>query len=271
MEQVVSLGHQNLHHVIHSLGQVVPLRPLALGEELVRPPTMAPGNQTSESTHVYLLNVLNGNVCTSPYSDLVVNSTDMLLQHPTAGWYHRQVHIATKMQFRIIATLLFDEGEPRSCLTNILEFMEDVTSSLNRQKSVDVVFLDFQKAFDKVPHQRPLLRLKEHGVNGNLLSWIGNWLGDREQRVVIKGCASSWQNVTSGVPQGSVLGPLLFVAYINDIDGDILCTAKKFADDTKLYSEVSSKSDSEKFQMDLDKIFSWSQGWQMLLILINAR
>ncbi|PIK41273.1 putative RNA-directed DNA polymerase from mobile element jockey-like, partial [Apostichopus japonicus] len=102
------------------------------------------------------------------------------------------------------------------------------------------------------------------GVIGNLLSWIGNWLGNREQRVVINGCASSWQNVTSGVPQGSVLGPLLFVAYINDIDGDILCTAKKFADDTKLYSEVSSKSDSEKFQADLDKIFSWSQGWQML-------
>ncbi|PIK39484.1 putative RNA-directed DNA polymerase from mobile element jockey-like [Apostichopus japonicus] len=142
--------------------------------------------------------------------------------------------------------------------------MEDVTSSLNRQRSVDVVFLDFQKAFDKVPHQRLLLRLKSMGVIGNLLSWIGNWLGNREQRVVINGCASSWQNVTSGVPQGSVLGPLLFVAYINDIDGDILCTAKKFADDTKLYSEVSSKSDSEKFQADLDKIFSWSQGWQML-------
>ncbi|PIK44216.1 putative RNA-directed DNA polymerase from mobile element jockey-like [Apostichopus japonicus] len=138
---------------------------------------------------------------------------------------------------------------------NILEFMEDVTSSLNRQKSVDVVLLDFQKVFDKAPHQRRLLRLKSMGVNGNLLSWVGNWLGNTEQRVVIKGCASSWQDVTSGVPQGSVLGPLLFVAYINDIDADILCTAKKFADDTKLYSEVSSKSDSEKSQTDLDNIF----------------
>ncbi|PIK59167.1 putative RNA-directed DNA polymerase from mobile element jockey-like [Apostichopus japonicus] len=136
--------------------------------------------------------------------------------------------------------------------------MEDVTRSLNRQKSVDVVFLDFQKAFDKVPHQRLLLRLKSMDVNGNLLSWIENWLGNRKQRVVIKGCASSWQDVTSGVPQGSVLGTLLCVAYVNDIDGDILCTAKKFADDTKLYSEVSSKSDTEKFQMDLDKVFSWS-------------
>ncbi|PIK44947.1 putative RNA-directed DNA polymerase from mobile element jockey-like [Apostichopus japonicus] len=123
--------------------------------------------------------------------------------------------------------------------------MEDVASSLNKQKSVDVVFLDFQKAFDKVPHQRLLLRLKSMGDNGNLLSWIENWLGNRKQRVVIKDCASSWQDVTSGVPQGSVLGPLLFVAYINDIDGDIL-----FADDTKLYSEVTSKSDSEKFQLN---------------------
>ena len=154
--------------------------------------------------------------------------------------------------------------QKRSCLTNILEFMEDVTSSLNRHKYVDVVFLDFQKAFDKVPHQRLLLKLKSMGITGNLLSWIQHWLCNRKQRVVVSGCASSWQEVTSGVPQGSVLGPLLFVAFINDIDADILCRAKKFADDTKLYSEVSSKGDSEKFQMDLDKVFSWSQEWQML-------
>ena len=102
------------------------------------------------------------------------------------------------------------------------------------------------------------------GITGNLLSWIQHWLCNRKQRVVVSGCASSWQEVTSGVPQGSVLGPLLFVAFINDIDADILCRAKKFADDTKLYSEVSSKGDSEKFQMDLDKVFSWSQEWQML-------
>ena len=88
-----------------------------------------------------------------------------------------------------------------------------------------------------------MLKLKSMGITGNVLSWIQHWLCNMKQRVVVGGCASSWQEVTSGVPQGSVLGPLLFVAFINDIDADNLCRAKKFADDTKLYSEVSSKGD----------------------------
>ena len=136
-----------------------------------------------------------------------------------------------------------------SCLTNILEFMEDVTSSLNRHKYFYVVFLDFQTVFDKAPHQHLLLKLRSMGISGNLLSWIQHWLCHRKQRVVVSGCASSWQEVTSGVLQGSVLGTLLFVAFINyDIDADILCSAKKFADDPKLYSDVSSQGDSKKFQ-----------------------
>ena len=158
--------------------------------------------------------------------------------------------------------------QKRSCLTNILEFLEDVTSSMDRQKAVDVIFLDFQKAFDKVPHQHLLFKLCSLGINGNLLAWIQKWLCDlfccRKQRVVVKGCASSWQNVTSGVPQGSVLGPLLFVAYINDLDANILSRVKKFADDTKLYAEISSHDSAVLFQNDLDKVFSWSQEWQML-------
>ena len=166
---------------------------------------------------------------------------------------------------------------------NILEFMEDVTSSLNKHKYVDVVFLDFQKAFDKVPHQHLLLKLKQGGVIEITPPWLkcmgisGYCLGSSigfvtlgNRGMVVSGCASSWQEVTSGVPQlGSVLGPLLFVAFINDIDADILCRAKKVADDTNLYSEVSSKG--EKFQMDLDKIFSWSQEWQMLFNIDKCR
>ncbi|PIK62102.1 hypothetical protein BSL78_00985 [Apostichopus japonicus] len=90
------------------------------------------------------------------------------------------------------------------------------------------------------------------GVNGNLLLWIENWLGNRKQRMAVRCCASSLQDVTSGVPQGPGLGHLFF-AYINDIDGDILCTTKRIADHTKLDAKVSSKSNSEKFQMYLDK------------------
>jgi len=152
----------------------------------------------------------------------------------------------------------------RSCLSNILEFLEDVTYSMDCGKPVDVVFLDFQKAFDKVPHKKLLYKLKGLGIKGGLLKWIGNWLEGRKQRVVLGGSVSSWKSVNSGVPQGSVLGPMLFVAYINDLDDCIgSSSVKKFADDTKVYREVCTKDDAADFQKDLDNIFNWSKDWGM--------
>ena len=160
----------------------------------------------------------------------------------------------------------------RSCLTNILEFLEDITSCVDSGNPVDVVFLDFQKAFDKVPHKRLLCKLEGLGVRDCLLNWIGDWLDDRKQRVVVGGSVSSWKGVTSGVPQGSVLGPLLFVAYINDLDDAVsVSKIKKFADDTKVYREVCSVSDAENFQMDLDSIFKWSRDWGMFFNVAKCK
>ena len=153
---------------------------------------------------------------------------------------------------------------------------------------MDVVYLDFQKAFDKVPHQRLLLKLKACGVGNDVINWIEKWLTHRRQRVIVDGEISNWKSVLSGVPQGSVLGPKLFLIYINDLEDDISSKVlkfaddtkvfrkdfedaifnkvPKFADDTKVFRKVTNDTDKQSLQDDLDKLVKWSEKWQMLLI-----
>lgn len=152
----------------------------------------------------------------------------------------------------------------KSCLTNLLEFLEDVTDKIDKGEPVDVIYLDFAKAFDKVPKHRLIAKIKAHGVNGSIAKWIEEWLTGRKQRVVLKGTKSSWSDVLSGVPQGSVLGPLLFIIFINDIDMNVSCHIKKFADDCKIYREVSSMDNINLLQTDINNLCKWSSDWQML-------
>jgi ribonucleases P/MRP protein subunit RPP40 len=152
----------------------------------------------------------------------------------------------------------------RSCLTNLLEFFEDVTEHLDEGKPVDIIYLDFSKAFDKVPHERLFSKIRAHGIGGQILLWVKNWLTGRRQKVGINQSYSEWEDVISGVPQGSVLGPLLFLIYINDLDIGINSKLVKFADDTKLGRGVSTDQEVEALKMDLQKMFEWSQDWQML-------
>ena len=151
----------------------------------------------------------------------------------------------------------------RSCLTNLLEFFHFVFSEQDRDKAVDVIYLDFQKAFDKVPHRRLLRKVRALGIEGTVADWIENWLGNRRQRVVVNGEVSEWAPVTSGVPQGSVLGPLLFIIYVNDMDDGITAKISKFADDTKLGMNVAKPENIEELQEDLRRLGEWSEKWQM--------
>ena len=153
----------------------------------------------------------------------------------------------------------------RSCLSNLLTFLDDVTNLLDNGDCVDVAYLDFAKAFDKIPHQRLISKLRNHGIDGNVLRWIENWLKDRHQSVKFLNTMSGWRNVTSGVPQGSVLGPILFLIYINDIDNGIEKWLLKFADDIKVIGKVQNSDDHKLFQSVLDRIEKWSSDWLMLL------
>lgn len=121
--------------------------------------------------------------------------------------------------------------------------------------------MDFQKAFDSVPHRRLIHKLSAYGIKGKLLNWVEDFLSQRKQTVVINGTKSEEREVTSGIPQGSVLGPLLFVVYINDLPNGLKTEAKIFADDTKLYCRSDTDSGAEDLQHDLDKLQEWSDKW----------
>ena len=154
--------------------------------------------------------------------------------------------------------------EGKSTVTQLLTCYNDWASSRNKSTPTDVVFLDFTKAFDSVPHERLLLKLKGYGIEGNLLHWFRNFLTNRQQRVVVRGTFSSWTHVRSGVPQGTILGPILFLIYVNDISSNISSSIKMFADDTKVYREITDlENDTRALQTDIVRLVDWATLWQL--------
>ena len=153
--------------------------------------------------------------------------------------------------------------EGRSTVTQLLETLEIWTKELDKGNSMNVLYCDFKKAFDTVPHKRLLEKIKSYGINGDILKWTEDFLSGRKQRVCVNGKLSSWQTVTSGVPQGSVLGPLLFVIFINDLEESVKCGVKLYADDTKIWAVINSDMDSEEFQKQINALFQWSVTWQL--------
>ena len=151
----------------------------------------------------------------------------------------------------------------RSCQTNLLLYLELLTSCIDKGLDIDVLYLDFAKAFDKVPHKRLLKKVQAHGVSGKVYSWIENWLMDRKQQVKINSSYSGWNKVTSGVPQGSILGPTLFLMYINDIEENLNSTVLKFADDTKVMKVIDNHHCHADLQNDIKGLEKWAKLWQM--------
>ena len=142
----------------------------------------------------------------------------------------------------------------RSCETQHIEFIDEVTTNMSAGKQTDVLIMDFSKAFDKVSHGLLVHKLDHYGIRGKTNTWIQNFLSDRSQAVVVDGEKSSYIDVDSGVRQGSVLGPSLFLFYINDMPCGLKSTVRLFVDDTIAYLAVTSEADSVDLQSDLNKL-----------------
>ena len=153
----------------------------------------------------------------------------------------------------------------RSTETQLIQLIDNLAHNIDNRIQTDAILLDFQKAFDKVPHHRLLYKLKYYGISPQALNWVHSFLTNRTQQVLLEGNMSSSINVTSGVPQGSVLGPLLFLIYINDLPDYIQnnSTVKLFADDTIIYHPTNNQQDSIALQEDLDSLQRWESDWLM--------
>ena len=171
--------------------------------------------------------------------------------------------IAFLMEHNLITDAQYGFVPGRSCDTQLLQVLDDWAENLDCDTPVDTFYLDFKKAFDSVAHSRLASMLESLGIRDKLLRWIICFLTDRRQRVVLEGQASDWVPVTSGVPQGSVLGPTLFIAAINTLPEEIKSTVLIYADDTKVYRPIANHHDAEQLQEDLDKLERWSRTWQL--------
>ena len=146
----------------------------------------------------------------------------------------------------------------RNCVSQLLETMELWCEYIDEGECIDVLYTDFSEAFDSVPHAGLISKIEKYGIAGKLLNWIKAFIRNRKQRVKVKDCISQWADVTSGVPQGSVFGPLLFV---NDMPSEIQNVCKLFDDDAKLFCPINKEPST--LQSDIESLYTWSERWQL--------
>jgi retron-type reverse transcriptase len=139
--------------------------------------------------------------------------------------------------------------------------MDEWTKILEKGGKIDSVYMDFMNAFDKVPHRRLLHKMHRYKISEKVIKWVERFLSNRIQKVIVNGTESKCHHVTSGIPQGSVLGPMLFVIYINDMPEMVESSTYLFADDTKIFREIREENDEKMLQADLNSLQSWSDTW----------
>ena len=150
-----------------------------------------------------------------------------------------------------------------SCESQFFITTDEFIQNFEGKTQTDVVVLDLSKAFDVAPNQRLLHKLDHYGIRGTTLNWIQNFLTNRTHKVVVGGSSSESARVKSGVPQGTVLGPLLFLTYINDLPSTVSSLVRIFADDCLLYRPIKCRADQEKLQRDLSALQDWADRWGM--------
>jgi ribonuclease P/MRP protein subunit RPP40 len=152
----------------------------------------------------------------------------------------------------------------KSTCSLLLESVQDWSTAIDNNLITDVVYIDFSKAFDSVSHIKLLVKLQSYGIVGDLYLWIAAFLANRKQRVVLENILSDYTDVVSGVPQGSVLGPLLFLLFVNDLPNLLKeVTCKLFADDVKLYLARTPQDDNSTMQSAIDILMKWANNWQL--------
>jgi len=152
----------------------------------------------------------------------------------------------------------------KSTVTNLLEALNVWTESLMHGTPVDILYLDYAKAFDTVPHERLLRQISSFGIKNKALSWVRAFLTGRRQKVRVNSETSTWKTVDSGVPQGSVLGPTLFAMFVADVPGEVSSPVSLFADDTKMYESLNKENSSDELNSNLSKLQKWSERMQMM-------
>ena len=192
--------------------------------------------------------------------------------------------IVSKVMERYIYNNVFKVVEPiintnqhgfmngKSCTTQLLTVYDEIGKHLDEGKQTDMIFLDFSKAFDSVNNNMLIHKLHKLGFSGKLLLWISDYLKDRSQRVVLDGVSSEFVPVTSGVPQGFILCPLLFLLFINDMpDCAEHSILPLFADDAKCFRKINNVDDCERLQHDLNSLYEWSQVWKLNFNVIKSK